>query len=106
MALSKTDPSSFSTPEDALVKELHLVLDVNFTQKVLNGYVDVTVEKTSPTVETLVISLLSLTLNESETESKSQTYEKYKRVIPGIRHTMFIVNSYLLPPTFSRISLN
>ena len=82
MALSKTDPSSFSNPEDALVKELHLVLDVNFSQKVLNGYVDVTVEKTSPTVETLVSSLLSPIINESETESKSQTYENYQRVIP------------------------
>ena len=53
-ALSPGDPSSFSRPEDVLVKSIHLELDVNFQKHVLSGSVLLDVAKVIPTASSLV----------------------------------------------------
>ena len=52
--LSPGDPSSFSRPDDVLVKSLHIELDVDFKKQVLSGRVSLDAERINSTATSLV----------------------------------------------------
>lgn len=72
-ALSPGDPSSFSRPDQCVVKKVHLSLDVDFDRKVLAGRADLKVERVTPSIKELlldsqdlaVLSVVDLTTNQS-----------------------------------------
>lgn len=43
--LSENDPNSYSNPEDCIVTDLDLNLEVDFKKHVLTGFVDVSIDK-------------------------------------------------------------
>ena len=52
--MSSVDSSSFSNPDEAVVKSLHLVLDVDFEDKILTGEARLKVEKKKEDVKVIV----------------------------------------------------
>ncbi|KAF4518317.1 hypothetical protein B566_EDAN009105 [Ephemera danica] len=54
-ALSPNDPSSFSNPEEAVIRHAHIDWRVNFERQVISGSVTLTVEKVQDSAEKLSI---------------------------------------------------
>ena len=54
MALSPADPSSYSRPDICRVTGIHLNLNVNFEEHILDGYVDLTIEQVQKEAKSLV----------------------------------------------------
>ncbi|XP_054715902.1 leukotriene A-4 hydrolase-like [Uloborus diversus] len=46
--LSEIDPNSFSNPEQCIVTDIHINVEVDFSRKILKGYVDLSVERKNP----------------------------------------------------------
>lgn len=56
------DPSSYAKPEDAVVTAVHLKLQVDFDKKILEGSVDLTVERRNPAATHVVLDTRDLTI--------------------------------------------
>jgi len=70
--LSPGDPSSFSRPDECLVKHIHLNLTVDFTQKVLLGSVRLGGSKVLQSAKTLVLDTRDLVIiSVKDAESKA-----------------------------------
>ncbi|XP_076329349.1 leukotriene A-4 hydrolase isoform X2 [Tachypleus tridentatus] len=61
-ALSPSDPNSFSRPEECIVIAIHIDWDVNFEKQVLDGFVDLAIEKKDPSASHLVLDIRDLTI--------------------------------------------
>ncbi|XP_013388394.1 leukotriene A-4 hydrolase [Lingula anatina] len=61
--LSPGDPSSFSRPEYCVVVHLHLNWDVNFDKKILNGSVELDLEKKKTDVDVVILDSKDLTIH-------------------------------------------
>ncbi|XP_041349920.1 leukotriene A-4 hydrolase-like [Gigantopelta aegis] len=62
-ALGPVDPSSFSEPERCVVTKLHVDLEIDFAKHVLVGSVDITLEKKSEDVKTVILDTRDLTIS-------------------------------------------
>ncbi|GLV43345.1 uncharacterized protein CBL_03888 [Carabus blaptoides fortunei] len=61
-SLSPQDPSSFARPDECIVRELHLSLDINFDKKILSGKADLKVEKVNPIAKEIILDSAALTV--------------------------------------------
>ncbi|WAR26484.1 LKHA4-like protein, partial [Mya arenaria] len=61
-ALSQTDPSSFSNPEDVLVEHIHLDLTVCFAKHTLSGSVQLKLKRVKPEAEFVVLDTRGITV--------------------------------------------
>jgi len=63
MALSPGDPNSYSRPDLAKIKHIHLDLDLDFNKQMLQGNVILTVSRESDEVEEVVLDVRGLDIN-------------------------------------------
>lgn len=54
MRLSKVDPSSYSTPENEIIKNIDLDWNIDFERHVVNGTATYTFEIIAASIETIV----------------------------------------------------
>ncbi|XP_077293269.1 leukotriene A-4 hydrolase [Arctopsyche grandis] len=62
MALSPADPTSFSLPDQHVIKHIHLVWNVDFSRKIISGKAQLKVEKLNDTNKQLVLDVSLLTI--------------------------------------------
>lgn len=62
--LSPSDPYSFSRPERVAVTQARLDLEVNFDNKTLEGFVDLTIYKKDPSTSQAILDTLGLSISE------------------------------------------
>ncbi|RZF35040.1 hypothetical protein LSTR_LSTR009632 [Laodelphax striatellus] len=62
ISLSQSDPNSYSNPDEAVVKNLHISLNVDFDKHVLSGFVDLEIRKKNEAVNQIILdtSLIKL----------------------------------------------
>lgn len=75
MALSPSDPNSYSLPEEAVVTHVHLDWDVDFDKKVLAGHAVLKVERRKPEVEYLTLDTNKLDVRSAVDEATGQALE-------------------------------
>ncbi|KAG8189646.1 hypothetical protein JTE90_018495 [Oedothorax gibbosus] len=52
--LSENDPNSYSNPEDCIVTDLDLNLEVDFKKHILSGYVDISIDRENPKADLIL----------------------------------------------------
>lgn len=70
--LSDTDPNSFSHPETCSISDMQLNVDVDFEKEILSGYVDITVEKKEPKVESVFLDTRDLVIKSIRNKNSSK----------------------------------
>ena len=75
MALSPTDPNSYSRPDLVKATHVHLDLEVDFDKQVLAGHVILTLEKIDTNATSVVLDARSLTINKVTEELSGQVLE-------------------------------
>lgn len=55
MRMCVADPNSFANTDEAIVESMHISLNVDFSRKVLKGYVNLTVKKVSESASKIVL---------------------------------------------------
>ncbi|XP_075216534.1 leukotriene A-4 hydrolase [Lycorma delicatula] len=60
---SSSDPNSFSNPDEAVVKCIHLSLNVDFNKKILAGFVELEVKKVEDNATELLLDTEDLKIN-------------------------------------------
>lgn len=62
MRLSKVDPSSYSTPENEIIKNIDLDWNIDFERHVVNGTATYTFEIIAASIETIVSLIFHIQL--------------------------------------------
>ncbi|XP_022913827.2 leukotriene A-4 hydrolase-like [Onthophagus taurus] len=75
--LSPMDPNSFSRPDLAVVTNIFMALDINFTRRVISGNTDLTVQKVDQKVEEVILDIKDLNI-EAIYETQSNIKLDYK----------------------------
>jgi len=75
MALSPTDPNSYSRPDLVKATHVHLDLEVDFDKQVLAGHVILTLEKIDTNATSVVLDARSLTISKVTEELSGQVLE-------------------------------
>ncbi|XP_052779283.1 leukotriene A-4 hydrolase-like [Mya arenaria] len=94
-ALSQTDPSSFSNPEDVLVEHIHLDLTVCFTKHTLSGSVQLKLKRVKPEAEFVVLDTRGITVTsvvDLESAEKLQYTLAEKVAVFGSKLTIRLTN--------------
>ncbi|XP_052781053.1 leukotriene A-4 hydrolase-like [Mya arenaria] len=94
-ALSQTDPSSFSNPEDVLVEHIHLDLTVCFAKHTLSGSVQLKLKRVKPEAEFVVLDTRGITVTsvvDLESAEKIQYTLAEKVAVFGSKLTIRLTN--------------
>uniref|UniRef100_A0A646QDM6 Leukotriene A(4) hydrolase n=1 Tax=Hemiscolopendra marginata TaxID=943146 RepID=A0A646QDM6_9MYRI len=80
LGLSPGDPNSFSRPDQWIVTNLHLKIDVDFKKEILHGHVILTVEKKENDSDHLLLDTRNLTIHEvvDVKDSKPLSFEMFE----------------------------
>ncbi|XP_015928973.1 leukotriene A-4 hydrolase [Parasteatoda tepidariorum] len=83
--LSENDPHSYSNPEDAVITDIFLKLEVDFNKHILSGYVDLTVEKKNPKAD-LFLDTKDLIIHNVKNKSN---HNKLSFILSEEKHEVF-----------------
>lgn len=71
--LTENDPHSFANPDECIVTNVHLDIEIDFKRKVIEGFVDIAFEKKSPRATSLVLDTQNLDIKDvSSAKTKSK----------------------------------
>ena len=79
--LSPGDPNSYSRPDIAKVKHIHLNLDINFDQQILDGLAILDVEKIDPKAQEVVLDARGLNIKAISDDSTGKDIHKVVCII-------------------------
>lgn len=74
--LSPGDPNSYSRPDIAKVTHIHLKLDINFDQQILDGLAILDVEKIDPKAQEVVLDARGLNIKAISDDSTGKDIHK------------------------------